>query len=78
MRRICLKDIPVNSINLIIKCNIGERIYMLELEKNIVFLPQKYLRMTVDHISVKAIFIFKNFNNEILIILHNLICMKFK
>ena len=52
---ICLKSILItNSVNTITQFNrvntkFGERI-MPELEKNFVFLPQKYLRMTGDQI----------------------------
>ena len=49
---IFLKDIPINSINSIIKCNRVHtkfrEMIMLELGKNIMFLPQNYLRMTRD------------------------------
>lgn len=68
---ICLKDIPIDDINPIIKCNrvntkFGERI-MLELEKNVVFLPQKYLRMTGDQIEdlCKGNFYFKKIKQGI-------------
>ena len=46
---------------------------MLELGKNIVFLPQKYLRMTGDQIKdlIKGNFYFQKLNKEILIILYN-------